>query len=130
MRWARASVVQRTSRAAAAFVLRLDALAAEERDRAAAAVAKHGRESLAAQVRRACELVKDGLVERDTEVRSQRCSAKSKVVKCLRPGPAVAARGALRRAPAAHREAWHRKEPARPSAQVRREVPSPFWMLC
>lgn len=80
MRWAHASVVLRTSRAAAAFVLRLDALAAEECDRAAAAVAKHGRESLATQVRRACELVKDGLVERDTEVRSQCCSAKNNVV--------------------------------------------------
>ena len=53
----------------AAFVLRLDAFAAEECDRAAAAVASDGRDSLAAQVRRACELVQDGLVERDTEVR-------------------------------------------------------------
>jgi len=53
---------------AAAFVRSLDALAAAERDRAAVS-ANHGQSSLAAQVRRACDAVQDGLVERDTEVR-------------------------------------------------------------
>ena len=53
---------------AVAFVRSLDGLAATECDRAAAS-ANHGRSSLAAQVRRACEVVQDGLVERDAEVR-------------------------------------------------------------
>ena len=104
-------------------MLRLDALATAERDRAAAEVAKHGRESLATQVRRACESVQDGLVERDTEVRrSTHHATVSRPVTFLpflsQPGPAATARGALRRAPAALWKARHREKPVGPEAEV------------
>jgi len=70
LRWSNAPIQSHSPRARAiAFALKLDALAAEERDRAAEAASRQGRDSLAAQVRHACEVLQLSLVERETEAR-------------------------------------------------------------